>query len=73
MTAINQTKLLAQQFQQSPYFLLLEKLRNTLEKKWREENLVKETEFETLKAVIRQEERLKALEIYFQELEQLSY
>ena len=73
MNEQQQAKNLAQQLQQSPYFPLLQRLKNTLEVKWKDEKLVKETEFETLKAVIRREERLKALEIYFQELEQLAY
>ena len=68
-----QLKTLAQQLQSSPFFPLLERLRNTLEAKWNKEKLVKENEFDTLVATIRREERLKALEIFFQELEQMTY
>ncbi len=66
-------KALAQQLEQSPFFPLLRRLEATLKSKWDKETLVKDTEFETLKAVIRREERNRTLDIFFQELESLTH
>ncbi len=40
--------------------------------KWRNENMIKDNEFETLKAVISREERINALNLFFEELERMA-
>ncbi len=40
--------------------------------KWRNENMIKDNEFETLKAVIGKEERINALNLFFEELERMA-
>jgi len=64
---------LAQQIVGGRSFELLQSLAEELKLQWRSRSLVRESEWETVKQAIANEEMPRALDIFLKELENMSY